>query len=527
MITRICGFGAILLAMGCGGSLPASTVPRPIDLGGGRSVEALLPADTTTVIHVDLAGVRASELYDVIGEDVASWGRALEAMGDEEEAAATADGEPDFFELASEAEWIVLASSNLLGEEEDEPLAFLGARLTEAQARGLAKLEAEAALEAADDIPLLGSARGLWGGGAAPPMTEPPAERPPAPVEVQTEQAGGRTIYVAGDVAVTEIVSDVWIMGPRERAMQVLERMDAEEAPTVEARTHALSSRVALFDHQIALAAVDLRDAADEVIDEDDELGRLLATVEGAAFHLDLAEGVDTVAVLETTDAGAAGRLASYAQAQIRELIDEDTFGSLGLPRLLARVEPRPEAETVRFDLHLDRAQAHLWWGRISGLVGGAIVVVDLLSGLFGGAASALEDMEMPDADAAIPVGGTIEAHVTSASAGAPVQPDAQCTIRVLPAEDHGDEWTCHAMVVCEGKPLYGGADSGWFRCELGEVAEWHARGADESPTSVDGDPVFSLDTTEHRARLGDDATGRYGEYELEIGIDAVTLEPQ
>ncbi|MFW5921094.1 MAG: hypothetical protein ACOCUS_04585, partial [Polyangiales bacterium] len=48
----------VLLAVGCGRGLQTgSTVPRPTELAGDRSVHSLVPRDTTTMAYVDLDGV--------------------------------------------------------------------------------------------------------------------------------------------------------------------------------------------------------------------------------------------------------------------------------------------------------------------------------------------------------------------------------------------------------------------------------------------------------------------------------------
>lgn len=532
---------AACLAVGCGGSMAPSTVPRASDLGGGRSVESLLPAETTAVVHIDLASIRSSELYEVIGEDVASWGRALDRMGeeqDDEEDGAGDDGDAvsgdapeeeslDAIDIAHATEWIVIAGIGAVVREE-EHVTFLGGNLTEAQVRALARLEAEADLGTATDLPLVGDAAQLWGGGGAgaiaPPVGAPPDGGPgePGEVSVDREQLGSRQVLAAGGMVVAPVVPGVWVVGRRDAVVDVLARFDAEPARPVATPTAELAARLDLWERDIALVA---RDEATRSADGDNTLDELLGQVDAVGFALDMSEGVEVRALVQATNAPAATEAHRRVRGEIEGAVREDLLGLLGLPRLLQRVAMRVDGSHLALELDLDRAEAHLWWGRISGIVGGGLLVIDWLSGFFRGFSSALGG-DLPDADAPVPTGGALAGAVQSASPAAPVQDGARCTVRVIPAEDRGSQWTCHAVVECEGKPLYGGPDRGWFECAIGTAADWFVSGTDETTTSQDGDPAFTIDSLDRRIWLRDDAGGRFGEYSLEIAIDAVVPEP-
>jgi len=497
---------AALAGAGCGGSMQ-STVPRPAELSDGRPVQSLFAEDTASIVWIDLASVRDSELYEVIGEDVAAWGRSIEALGDglgvgseEEEGEQAAEGaaeEGSLVDAFSSLDWVIVAATAPTGAEgEAETVSLFGGRLAPREVRMLVRAEAEETLSAPDELPLVGDSEpasllGGLGGGLRDDAEEEPPE-----VEVREERIAERDAFVADHVVGIPVVEGVWLTGPRERALAVLARIEGRSPPTERIRTHAVDAVVDPFDHQMALVIAELAQVRDrssllaalrgEGAREEQPGTDWWQDVETASLVLDLGSGVDAQAVLQARDGRAARTIFAESRRALRDAIDDDLLGVMGLPRLLARVETVRDESVVRFELALDRAQAHLWWGRISGAVGAALLVEELIAGFFSGFGEGLGDFEEPDIP--MPPGGVIEGSVVgTGGAGTPVATGGRCTVQIIPAESQGFGWMCHATVTCEGKTLYGGPDSGWFPCHLGTRDDWFVVGEDTEPTSVHG----------------------------------------
>ena len=117
------------------------------------------------------------------------------------------------------------------------------------------------------------------------------------------------------------------------------------------------------------------------------------------------------------------------------------------------------------------------------------------------------------------PTSRRVRAIVESGLGSLPVPPQTHCDFTIQPrARPDGTYW-CNAQIVCGGRLLYGGPNSGFFPCTLDDGPDRHVVGADPQTTAADTDAAMEIDSRQGRLRIRDDATGRYGRYDLTARI--------
>ena len=115
-----------------------------------------------------------------------------------------------------------------------------------------------------------------------------------------------------------------------------------------------------------------------------------------------------------------------------------------------------------------------------------------------------------------------VRATVRTVTGSRPAEPGASCSFAVeRHARPEPPGYWCRAQILCAGKLLYGGPQSGYFPCTLQEGTRRDVSGQDGQTTSQDTDASMQLDTRLGQARLvvEDDATGPHGEYRLEAEV--------
>jgi hypothetical protein len=90
------------------------------------------------------------------------------------------------------------------------------------------------------------------------------------------------------------------------------------------------------------------------------------------ALHADLDTGLRAQALVETFDAAGARRLGRELQLgpDFERAVRRASLDVFSMHRLGQHTRVRSEGSRVRMTLKLSDQQAHLWWGRVSGLVG-------------------------------------------------------------------------------------------------------------------------------------------------------------
>jgi hypothetical protein len=126
-----------------------------------------------------------------------------------------------------------------------------------------------------------------------------------------------------------------------------------------------------------------------------------------------------------------------------------------------------------------------------------------------------------PPRPAGVPV--QIDATVTSVTGAAPVASGATCQFNV---EQHAapnlpQGYWCRAQIVCGGRLLYGGPNSGYFPCTL-RRSPASVVGSDTETTASDTDAAMAIDTTQQTLTVRDDAASPNGVYTLEARVDGV-----
>jgi hypothetical protein len=170
--------------------------------------------------------------------------------------------------------------------------------------------------------------------------------------------------------------------------------------------------------------------------------------------------------------------------------------------------------------LSLDQRQTDLLWGRMSGAVGAALFVVEAIAGVFSGLGDLGDDLDGESADRAeigeLPL-RELSLRVTRTSGNAPVPVGDHCVAEIRRLEGDND---CLATVVCGPRVLYGGDEESYFDCAIED--ERHVLGADDMTTDEDGDAAITVSTPAGIFVISDDATGPFGEYEIEAQIENV-----
>ena len=113
-----------------------------------------------------------------------------------------------------------------------------------------------------------------------------------------------------------------------------------------------------------------------------------------------------------------------------------------------------------------------------------------------------------PDAGAALPFSPFETSAALLRLAGeVPFDPDASCTMRVLPAS--GGRFNCMVRVVCGDEVVYPNQaqTAGYMRCELDGSGRPIA-GVDRGHSALDGDPQVSFDLRTGELTVGDEGDG-------------------
>lgn len=115
----------------------------------------------------------------------------------------------------------------------------------------------------------------------------------------------------------------------------------------------------------------------------------------------------------------------------------------------------------------------------------------------------------------------TIRATVEEVTGLADVAVGASCTTTVRRVDQPNGTFWCRAEVVCAGRTLYGGGESGYFECILYEGARPDVQGHDRATSPTDMDPSFDLDTVAGSMALADEA-GASGTFSLRAHVESV-----
>ncbi len=106
-----------------------------------------------------------------------------------------------------------------------------------------------------------------------------------------------------------------------------------------------------------------------------------------------------------------------------------------------------------------------------------------------------------------------VEVVVTESQGLGRVPAGTACTMDVERHDRPDGSFVCRTDLTCDGVPLYGGADSGYFDCTLYQGSPRHVAGEDRQTSRQDADPAFRVDTIRGELELSDDATGRLGAF--------------
>lgn len=117
----------------------------------------------------------------------------------------------------------------------------------------------------------------------------------------------------------------------------------------------------------------------------------------------------------------------------------------------------------------------------------------------------------------------TVQATITQAIGSSPAPVNATCNFVVTATSEptNPPSTQCRAQVVCGGQLLYGGPNSGYFPCVVGDQPP-SVIGRDDNTTSADTDAAMSLDTTAGMLTVHDDASGPHGAFSVTARIDSV-----
>ena len=114
-----------------------------------------------------------------------------------------------------------------------------------------------------------------------------------------------------------------------------------------------------------------------------------------------------------------------------------------------------------------------------------------------------------------------VSATVTAVEGDAPVPVGASCDFNVEqsanPTVPSG--YWCRTQIVCGGRLLYGGPNSGYFPCTFSDAPPTVV-GRDDETTAADTDAAMSLDTTSQTLTIRDDATSALGAYSVTARVD-------
>jgi hypothetical protein len=107
--------------------------------------------------------------------------------------------------------------------------------------------------------------------------------------------------------------------------------------------------------------------------------------------------------------------------------------------------------------------------------------------------------------------------HLISAR-GLGLDPNASCDVRVLPVRG---QFTCLVRVMCGDTVVYPNPSqtAGYLNCTMDEFGR--VAGADNAPTTADGDPQIQLDAETGRVRISNlDWNGPGTAFDVEVAID-------
>ena len=116
-----------------------------------------------------------------------------------------------------------------------------------------------------------------------------------------------------------------------------------------------------------------------------------------------------------------------------------------------------------------------------------------------------------------------VSATVTNVTGSAPVAVGATCQFNVerMSRPDMPSGYWCRTQIVCGGRLLYGGPNSGYFPCTVGDSPP-SVTGSDADTTASDTDAAINLDTASGILSIRDDSASPNGEYSLDARIDSV-----
>ena len=81
-----------------------------------------------------------------------------------------------------------------------------------------------------------------------------------------------------------------------------------------------------------------------------------------------------------------------------------------------------------------------------------------------------------------------------------------------------------YTQIFCDNKLLYGGISRRYFSCGFEGL---DIVGEDNKTTKVDGDALFSINTSSKYMVIKDDKSGPWGEYEIKFNIESVRKAPR
>lgn len=450
------------------------------------SVHALLPPDTTELLYADLASMRRAPFYSVIAESLDAWSASMERI------AATTGREAGipFGEIMERTDWMLFSNAS------GDPVVFVAARLSEEQVKAL--LETIGMLEdvSGSSFPLPVALLSSAGGGAN-------ASENGTSVPTRGEIAS-RPAWIATRHAALEITPGLWVFAPRARVEEVLVR--AEGASPVEARTAATDRRLGIFRHHVAGSFARPDRLRQFVVDEEDgeELPGWIRSIRSAGFTFDLSDGARVGVLLTTSGANASWLVERELRTGLAAGEGAPLARLFGFSSLLRDIRVNAEGEEVRLDVALGARDAALHWGRISGVAGAALFIVEAFADVvapLSGLSLADEGDELDWGDAGGGEGRSIDfvVEVIAVMGNAPATVGERCVVSLTRID-----WnTCWATVRCGERLLYGHEADGpsLLMCvddEDGLVAR------DASDSDEDGDPQLALNASLGSFSMGD-----------------------
>ncbi|MFW5920323.1 MAG: hypothetical protein ACOCUS_00685 [Polyangiales bacterium] len=443
---------------------------------------------------MNLAAVRDSELYDSIEEDVDAWAAALErlqpsSIEQPDETDQDILGLTWYLALPDSTQWVVSAGTSAQGKVPGTPtpaIKVVRAELRPEQVEELLRLEA-----------------GVRGGD-------------PSQLALQGDTLGRRPAWIADELVATELEPDVWLIGDREMALEVIARATGDNGPPVDTQTAHLDRAVNLFEHDIGITTLQ------------PNVG--LAELDGGALAAELGDGAEVTVALRAPKGQSAEALARRLEQDMEAYLARGPhlFGS---DRLVRRLQPQADGQLVRMGLSLDADEARVYWGRLSGAVSTGIWVAEMVLTAFN---TLVAQVDRLDAQLEQLVPDDLDLRprqargvVLYADEAAPVSTGAECLVRIEPHPQPPDDVRCRATVVCGEGPLYGADGHGWLPCEVDAQDPGGLRASDLQSSGQDGDPALEIDMVDGVFSISDDGSGEHGKYELGGDLESVEIQSE